>query len=98
MSRTIPIRRFGTRHNLFLGGDRELVMFSGLLAFSLIFTAVQLKAAIFGLVFWFVCLTLCRMMAKADPLMRHVYLRHLKYKAYYPAHSSPYCKSYRNYK
>ena len=28
--RTIPIRRAGNRHNLFMGGDRELVMFSGL--------------------------------------------------------------------
>ena len=28
--RTIPIRRAGNRDNLFMGGDRELVMFSGL--------------------------------------------------------------------
>ncbi|NMQ07993.1 conjugal transfer protein TrbD, partial [Candidatus Accumulibacter phosphatis] len=29
--RKIPIRRAGNRDNLFMGGDRELVMFSGLL-------------------------------------------------------------------
>ena len=32
--RTIPIRRAGNRHNLFMGGDRELVMFAGVLAFA----------------------------------------------------------------
>jgi hypothetical protein len=39
--RTIPIRRAGNRENLFMGGDRELVMFSGLLAFALIFSAQE---------------------------------------------------------
>jgi type IV secretory pathway TrbD component len=37
--RAIPIRRAGNRENLFMGGDRELVMFSGLLAGALIFSA-----------------------------------------------------------
>ncbi|MET0618557.1 MAG: VirB3 family type IV secretion system protein, partial [Luteibacter sp.] len=35
--RTVPIRRAGNRDNLFMGGDRELVLFSGLLAAALIF-------------------------------------------------------------
>ena len=29
MAAHIPIRRAGNRHNLFMGGDRELVMFAG---------------------------------------------------------------------
>ena len=37
--RKIPIRRAGNRHNLFMGGDREMVMFSGLLAAILVFAA-----------------------------------------------------------
>ena len=28
--RRVPIRRIGNRHNLFMGGDRELVMLAGL--------------------------------------------------------------------
>ena len=96
--RTIPIHRFGVRHNLFLGGDRELVMFAGLLAFAMIFSAVQIKATVFGLCFWLLCLFLCRLMAKADPLLRHVYLRHRRYKSFYPAHSSAFCQSNRDYK
>ena len=38
--RAIPIRRAGNRENLFMGGDRELVMFSGLLAGALIFSCL----------------------------------------------------------
>ncbi|MGL4734166.1 MAG: conjugal transfer protein TrbD [Enterovibrio sp.] len=88
--RTIPIRRAGNRENLFIGGDRELVMFSGLLAGALIFSAQELRATVFGLLLWFGALFACRLMAKSDPKLRHVYLRHRRYKAYYPARSTPY--------
>jgi len=88
--RTIPIRRAGNRPNLFMGGDRELVMFSGLLAFALVFSAQEWKATIFGLLLWFSSLFLFRLMAKADPRMRDIYMRHRKYKTYYPARSTPF--------
>ena len=88
--RTIPIRRAGNRPNLFMGGDREMVMFSGLLAFALVFSAQEWKATIFGVLLWFTSLFLFRLMAKADPQMRKVYLRHRKYKSYYPARSTPF--------
>lgn len=88
--RTIPIRRVANRHNLFMGGDRELVMFAGLLASALIFSAQEIRATVFGLILWFGSLFLCRLMAKADPKLRFVYLRHRKYKAYYAAHSTPF--------
>jgi type IV secretory pathway TrbD component len=88
--RTIPIRRAGNRHNLFMGGDRELVMFSGLMAFALIFSAQELRATVFGLLLWFGALYLCRLMAKADPRLRSVYMRHRKYRPYYPARSTPF--------
>ena len=73
-----------------MGGDRELVMFAGLLAAALIFSAQELRATIFGVVLWFGALFVCRLMAKADPKMRPVYLRHRRYKEYYPARSTPY--------
>ena len=88
--RTIPIRRAGNRHNLFMGGDRELVMFSGLMAFTLIFNAQEWRATVVGLLLWFGALFLCRLMAKSDPKMRFVYMRHRKYKPYYPARSTPF--------
>ena len=88
--RTIPIRRAGNRTNLFMGGDRELVMFTGLIAFALVFSAQELKASIYGMVLWLVSLYLLRLMAKADPQMRFVYLRHRRYQRYYPAQSTPF--------
>jgi type IV secretory pathway TrbD component len=88
--RAIPIRRAGNRDNLFMGGDRELVMFSGLLAGALIFSAQDVRATAFGILLWFGALFALRLMAKADPKLRRVYLRHRRYQAYYPARSTPF--------
>lgn len=88
--RTIPIRRAGNRHNLFMGGDRELVMFSGLLAFALVFSAQDVGATVFGLALWFFALWVFRKMAKSDPQLRFVYRRQMKYKHYYPARGTPF--------
>lgn len=88
--RAIPLRRAGNRANLFMGGDRELVMFSGLLSGALIFSAQELRATLFGIALWFGALFAFRLMAKADPKMRQVYLRHRLYQPYYPARSTPF--------
>jgi len=88
--RTVPVRRAGNRDNLVLGGDRELVMFAGLLAGALIFSAHDIKAAIFGLLLWVGALQVFRIMAKADPKMRFVYLRQRRYQPYYAARSTPF--------
>lgn len=87
--RTVPIRRVMHRDNLFLGGDRELVLFCGAVAFALVFTAQELRAGIVGVSLWCVLLYLLRLMAKADPKLRFVYLRQLIYTSYYPARSTP---------
>ncbi len=88
--RTIPIRQSGNRPNLFMGGDRELVMFSILIAATSIFVAMELKATLFGIALWSFALFALRLMAKNDPQLRHVYLRQYRYKKYYPARSTPF--------
>lgn len=88
--RTIPIRRAGNRDNLFMGGDRELVMFCGLVAAALIFSAQEMRATVFGVSLWFGALFVFRLMAKADPKLRYVYLRSRRYKRYYAPRSSPF--------
>ncbi len=88
--RIIPIHRSGNRHSLFMGGDREMVMFSGLLATALVFSAQEWKATIFGIALWFISLYLLRLMAKSDTKMRSVYMRHRRYRVYYPARSTPF--------
>lgn len=94
--RRVPIRRIGNRHNLFMGGDRELVMLSGVIAFALIFSAQEWRAAIIGTVLWITALYLLRLMAKSDPLMRKVYLRHRRYKAYYGPRATPFRENTRS--
>jgi type IV secretion system protein VirB3 len=73
-----------------MGGDRELVMFTGLIAFALVFSAQELRASLYGLALWLCSLYLLRLMAKTDPQLRFVYLRHRRYQRYYPAQSTPF--------
>jgi type IV secretory pathway TrbD component len=88
--RTVPIRRSSNRDNLFMGGDREMVMLMGLICGALIFSAQETKAFIVGVTLWVLSLFLFRAMAKADPKMRHVYMRQRRYATYYSARSTPY--------
>jgi type IV secretory pathway TrbD component len=88
--RRTPIYRALHRPQLLLGGDRELVLVSGLLCFGLAAAAVNVTAIVVGTLLWFVCLALLRRIARADPDMRRVYARYLRYRSYYPARSRPY--------
>ena len=86
------IHRALSRPTLLFGADRELVLVTGLTAVILIFVVLTMVSAVIGLVIWIVVVGLLRMMAKADPMMRQVYLRHMKYRAYYRPTSSPWRK------
>ena len=88
--RTIPIRRVGNRENLFMGCDRKLIMFTGLLTGILIFLAQEFSAALVGIFMWFVMLWILRKMAKSDAQMRFVYMRNRRYKSFYPPRSTPF--------
>ena len=83
------IHRALSRPNLLMGADRELVLVTGLASIILIFVVLTWISALFGLAIWSVIVGLLRMMAKADPLMRRVYLRHITYRPHYRPTSSP---------
>ncbi len=83
------VHRALSRPNLLMGADRELVLLTGLISIILIFVVLTWYAALFGMAIWLVAVAALRMMAKADPLMRRVYLRHISYKAYYRPTSTP---------
>ena len=85
----IRIHRALSRPNLLMGADRELVLVTGLASIILIFVVLTWVSALFGLAVWTVIVGLLRMMAKADPQMRRVYLRHITYRPYYRPTSSP---------
>lgn len=83
------IHRALSRPNLLMGADRELVLITGLAAVILIFVVLTIYSALFGIAVWIVVVGVLRMMAKADPMMRTVYVRHISYKSTYKATTSP---------
>ncbi|MDK1376411.1 MULTISPECIES: conjugal transfer protein TrbD [unclassified Sinorhizobium] len=83
------IHRALSRPNLLMGADRELMLLTGFAAVILIFVVLTIYSALSGISIWIVIIGLLRMMAKSDPLMRQVYIRHIAYKPYYKATSSP---------
>lgn len=83
------IHRALSRPNLLMGADRELVLLTGLMAVILIFVVLTIYSAVFGVLIWMAIFGTLRLMAKADPLMRRVYLRHVSYRQCYRATSSP---------
>ena len=72
--------------NLLFGADRELILVVGLISAVLIFLGMTIQTAIIGIVIWLIFSLALRMMAKADPLMRHIYIKQIKYKKFYQAH------------
>jgi type IV secretory pathway TrbD component len=83
------IHRALSRPNHLVGADRELVLLTGLATVILIFVVLTWFSALFGVAVWIVVIGALRMMAKADPMMRQVYVRHVGYRPSYRPTSSP---------
>ena len=86
--REIVVHQSCNSHNLLLGGDRELVLFSAILSAMLAFVIATWWSAIAGMLFWMFSVAVLNRLGKADPLMRQTYLRHVGYQAFYPAKSA----------
>ncbi|MGM4914892.1 conjugal transfer protein TrbD [Rhizobium sp. 768_B6_N1_8] len=86
---TNRIHRALSRPNLLMGADRELVLVTGLAAIVLIFVVLTVYSVLIGIAIWAAILGLLRRMGKADPMMRRIYLRHLRYRPRYRATSTP---------
>jgi type IV secretion system protein VirB3 len=83
-SRT-PVRQSLLRPMLLLGGERELVIMSMMLAGILVFSLGTLGTAVIGVIFWSLAMFVLQRMAKNDPQLSKVYIRHVNRKIYYPA-------------
>ena len=90
--REIIIHQSANRPNQLMGGDRELVLVSLLTSVALAFSL----ASWWGLavsVGWYVgAMAILKRMGKADPLLRQVYMRHIRYRPFYPAKSGLYSR------
>lgn len=87
-----PIHRALSRPNLLFGADRELVLVTGLMSLILIFVVITPYAAVLGFLIWSLIVAGLRRMAKSDPDMRRVYLRHIRYRAVYRPTSTPFSR------
>ena len=88
--RLTPFHRALHRPQQIMGGERELMLFSMLIAGGLTVSALNITAMLIGGVIWLVCVYGLRKMAKADPNLSKVYLRQLRYAPYYAPFSRPY--------
>ncbi len=84
-----PIHRALSRPNHLMGADRELVLLTGLATVILIFVVLTWFSVLLGIAIWIAVVAILRIMAKADPMMRQVYLRHIGYRPTYRPTSSP---------
>ncbi len=91
--RTIPIYRAFSRPQLVFGCEREPILSVALLAFTLVVSGSTIVTAILGIVLWLICFALLRKVAKSDPYMSKIYLKHIKYRAYYPPRATPFAPS-----
>lgn len=85
--RQIPFHESANRPNLLLGGDRELVLVFAILAAMLVFAVMKWWSVVAGVGLWLTAVGVLARMGKADPLLRQVYLRHIRYRGFYPAKS-----------
>lgn len=88
--KSIKVHTALNKPNLLLGGERELILIVGLFSAVMVFIAMTWQTFIMGVTLWITLSMLLRMMAKADPMMSKIYLRQLKYKDFYLAHSTPF--------
>lgn len=86
---TARIHRALSRPNHLMGADRELVLLTGLATVILIFVVLTWFSVLLGIAIWIGVVGALRIMAKADPMMRQVYLRHIRYRPNYRPTSSP---------
>ncbi len=83
------IHRALSRPNHLMGADRELVLLTGLATVILMFVVLTWYSVLLGLAIWIAVVGVLRIMAKADPMMRQVYLRHIGYRPSYRPTTSP---------
>ena len=88
MRRYLPIHQSLHRHAHVLGAERELVMTSALIALLVGVGGLTTVSIVSASVFWIASVFALRRMAKADPIMSRVWLRHIKQQEFYPARAS----------
>jgi type IV secretory pathway TrbD component len=88
--REITIHQSANRPNTLLGADRELVLLAVMIAFALGLSLATWWGIVVAALFWLGAVAVLQRLGKTDPLLRQVYLRHIRYQSWYPAKSGIY--------
>ena len=88
--REVVIHESANRPNQLLGSDRELVLVALLTSVSLAFALATWWGIVLSTALWATAVAVLKRMGKADPQLRQVYLRHIRYRSFYPAKSGFY--------
>jgi type IV secretion system protein TrbD len=75
-----------------MGGDRELVLVSLLTSVALAFSLASWWGLAVSVAWYVGAMAILKRMGKADPLLRQVYMRHIRYRPFYPAKSGLYSR------
>ncbi len=75
-----------------MGADRELTLVVLLTTVALGFSLASWWGLGLALAFYVAATAVLRRMGSADPILRHVYMRHIRYRSFYPAKSGLYSK------
>ena len=90
--REIIIHQSANRPNQLMGGDRELVLVSLLTSVALAFSLASWWGLAVSVGWYTGAMAVLKRMGKADPLLRQVYMRHIRYRPFYPAKSGLYSR------
>ena len=85
--RLVPIHQSAHRPAQVRGCDRGLILTALFAAFCLAFSLLTVWGFVLSAALWFGAVAVLRRMGKTDPLLRQVYIRHLRYRDWYPAKS-----------
>ena len=85
--RLVSIHQSAHRPAQIRGCDRGLILTTLFAAFCLAFSLLTVWGFAVSAALWLGAVAVLRRMGKADPLLRQVYIRHLRYREWYPAKS-----------
>jgi type IV secretion system protein VirB3/type IV secretion system protein VirB4 len=72
-----------------MGGERDLVMTCALFAMLTAMSGMSIASSAAAGTFWCISVFALRRMAKVDPHMSRIWLRHILQQGFYPARSTP---------
>ena len=87
-----PIHAALSRPVLVLGGERNLVLLLAMVAGVFILSIATIWSIVLGLTLWVLGQWALARAAEFDPQLSQVGIRHLRFKRFYPAQSTPFAR------